>query len=269
MASEEGRILGTPAYMSPEQASGLPVDKRTDIWAFGCVFYELLTGKRAFRGETVQDTIVAVLEREPEKEALPAAAPARIRDLLWRCLQKDIQRRLRDIGDARIEIEAVTSLASVKSRLWWRRTALGIVAATVLASLIAIAAVRLLNPSEKVIPAQQYVPLTNFADSVSSPALSPDGHMLVFKRGTDTFGGAGQIYVKLLPDGQPVQLTHDELNKMSPVFSPDGSRVAYTVAGRWPWDIWTVPVLGGAPERMLPNASGLTWIDPQHVMFRR
>ncbi len=267
MLSEEGRILGTPAYMSPEQARGKPVDKRTDIWAFGCVFYELLTGKRAFRGETVQDTIVAVLEREPEKEALPAATPGRIRDLLWRCLQKDIQRRLRDIGDARIEIEAVTSLASVKSRLWWRRKALGIVAATVLASLIAIAAVRLLSPSEKVIPAQQYIQLTSFADSVSSPALSPDGHMLVFKRGTDTFDGAGQIYVKLLPDGQPVQLTHDELHKMSPVFSPDGSRVAYTVSGRWPWDIWTVPVLGGAPERMLPNASGLTWIDPQHVMF--
>src|SRR5216683_2369798 len=102
MGTEEGRILGTPAYMSPDQARGKPVDKRTDIWAFGCVLYELLTGKEAFRGETVSDTIAAVLGREPDWRALPSATPAKIRNLLQRCLQKDSQRRQRDIGDARI-----------------------------------------------------------------------------------------------------------------------------------------------------------------------
>src|SRR6202158_928056 len=102
MGTEEGRILGTPAYMSPEQARGKPVDKRTDIWAFGCVLYELLTGKVAFRGETISDTLAAVLEREPDLQALPRATPAKIRDLLRRSLQKDCQDRLRDIGDARI-----------------------------------------------------------------------------------------------------------------------------------------------------------------------
>ena len=94
MADEEGRILGTPAYMSPEQARGKAVDKRTDIWAFGCVLYKLLTGRQAFSGDTLSDMIVSILEREPDWQALPASTPARIRDLLRRCLQKDPQRRL-------------------------------------------------------------------------------------------------------------------------------------------------------------------------------
>ena len=104
MASEEGRILGTPAYMSPEQARGKPVDKRTDIWAFGCVLYELLAGQRAFRAETVSDTLAKILEREPDWEVLPTTTPAKVQDLLHRCLEKDVNRRLRDIGDARIEL---------------------------------------------------------------------------------------------------------------------------------------------------------------------
>jgi serine/threonine protein kinase len=109
MGTEEGKILGTPAYMSPEQARGKPVDKRADIWAFGCVLYELLSGRSPFRGETVTDTIAAVLEREPDWQALPTPTPAKIRDLLRRCLQKDKSLRLRDAGDARIEIqEALT-----------------------------------------------------------------------------------------------------------------------------------------------------------------
>jgi len=104
MGTEEGRVLGTPTYMSPEQARGKPVDKRTDIWAFGCVLYELLSGRRAFQADTVSDTLVKVLEREPDWKALPAATPARVRDLLQRCLEKDVNRRLRDIGDGRIEV---------------------------------------------------------------------------------------------------------------------------------------------------------------------
>ena len=107
MATQEGRILGTPAYMSPEQARGKLVDKRTDVWAFGCLLYELLTARRAFPGETLPDTIVAVLEKEPSWQALPPTVPVQIRELLRRCLQKDPQRRLRDLGDARIEIAEV------------------------------------------------------------------------------------------------------------------------------------------------------------------
>jgi eukaryotic-like serine/threonine-protein kinase len=115
MGTEEGGILGTPAYMSPEQARGKPVDKRTDIWAFGCVLYELLTGKRAFRGATLPDTIAAVLEHEPDLQVLPASTPARVRGLLLRCLQKDPQRRLRDLGDARIEIDDLLATLTRRS----------------------------------------------------------------------------------------------------------------------------------------------------------
>ena len=100
-----GAILGTAAYMSPEQARGQPVDKRADIWAFGCVLYEMLTGRLAFPGQTVSDVIAAILEREPDWSALPSATPPAVRDLLRRCLEKDPRRRLRDIGDAQRELE--------------------------------------------------------------------------------------------------------------------------------------------------------------------
>jgi serine/threonine protein kinase len=101
----QGVILGTAAYMSPEQARGKVVDKRTDIWAFGCVLYELLTGQQAFQGDTVTEILAAVLRGEPEWTALPATTPTKVRDLLRRCLQKDKMLRLRDAGDASIEIQ--------------------------------------------------------------------------------------------------------------------------------------------------------------------
>ena len=103
--TREGMILGTAAYMSPEQARGKPVDKRTDIWAFGCVLYEMLTGRAAFARETVSDTIAAILERDPDWTALPVATPASARRLLRRCFERDPKTRLRDIGDARVELD--------------------------------------------------------------------------------------------------------------------------------------------------------------------
>ena len=106
-------ILGTAAYMSPEQARGKPVDKRTDLWAFGCVLYEMLTGRPAFARDTVSDTIAGILERDPDWQALPAATPPSVTRLLQRCLDKDPKRRLHDIADARIEIEDALSGASL------------------------------------------------------------------------------------------------------------------------------------------------------------
>ena len=103
--TQEGTILGTAAYMSPEQARGQAVDKRTDIWAFGCVLYEMLTGRVAFPGETVSDTIAAILGREPDWAALPATTPPMVARLLQRGLEKDPKRRLRDIADARAELD--------------------------------------------------------------------------------------------------------------------------------------------------------------------
>src|SRR5262249_47682235 len=100
-----GAIVGTAAYMSPEQAKGKPVDKRTDIWAFGCVLFEMLTGCRAFGGDDVTDIIVAVMTKEPDWAVLPATTPPRLFDLLKRCFKKDPRERLRDIGDARVELQ--------------------------------------------------------------------------------------------------------------------------------------------------------------------
>jgi DNA-binding winged helix-turn-helix (wHTH) protein/Tol biopolymer transport system component len=117
----------------------------------------------------------------------------------------------------------------------------------------------------------EYTQITNFTDSVVAPSLSPDGRMVTFKRGEDAFFSTGQVYVKLLPNGEPVQLTTDGNRKYAPVFAPDGARIAYTYFnvshGSFAWDTWMVPVLGGQPKQLLPNASGLTWISNQQVLF--
>ena len=258
--SVAGQIVGTPGYMSPEQARGQGVDKRTDIWAFGCLLYELLAGKPAFAGETLADSIAAVLEREPDWHALPAKLPAKIRGLLRQCLQKDPGRRLPDIADARRAIEEAQ-----RGGNRWRVAAVAAAAVTMLV----IGAALWLRDRARPADRSEWVQLTHFPDSVSQPALSPDGRMLAFVRGYDTTIGAGEVYVKILPDGEPVQLTHDDVLKMSPTFSPDGSRIAYTTLDpqKFHWDTWVVPTLGGQPQPLLRNASGLVWTGPQQVLF--
>src|SRR5262249_47193806 len=114
-----------------------------------------------------------------------------------------------------------------------------------------------------------WIPLTHYSDSAVSPALSPDGRMLTFIRGRQTFFTPGEIYVKMLPDGEPVHMAHDPRPTIGPAFSPDGSRIAYGTVERrvFGWDTWVAPVLGGEPKLMLPNATGLTWLSPQRVLF--
>ena len=187
VATEEGRILGTAAYMSPEQARGKPVDKRTDIWAFGCVLYELLTRKEAFRGETVSDTIAAVLEREPDWHVLPSATPAKIRDLLRRCLQKDLQRRLRDIGDARIEIEETLAAPTIaepsapaKDTSVRGRRAASWGAAFVLLAGISIGFVSL---SRRTAEPPVYHQVTFRRGTIRSARFAPDGKTIIYSGG--------------------------------------------------------------------------------------
>jgi serine/threonine protein kinase/Tol biopolymer transport system component len=256
--SVAGHLVGTPAYMSPEQARGEPVDKRTDIWSFGCLLYELLTGERVFRADTLQETIAAVLEREPDWQRLPASTPASVRQLLRRCLRKDANQRLTAIAEARDIIEQA-------QHRWNRWRIAGVCAlALMVVTVGALWLQRPLRPTDS----SQWVQLTKFTDAISQPALSSDGRMVAFIRGESTFYGPGQIYVKILPDGIPVQLTHDNLDKMSPVFSSDDTRIAYTtVDPDFQWDTWTVPVLGGEPQLMLKNASGLVWTGPGQMMF--
>jgi len=276
-----GVALGTVAYMSPEQARAEELDARTDLFSFGAVLYEMATGQQAFSGNTAAAIFGAILHEAPTPPlSLRPDLPPKLEEIIHKALEKDRDVRYQHASEMRADLKRLRrdtegrlsagrvkaageepGVATARSRRVPLLLGIGVVAIVLLLAGLFVyrsQQARLAAPSE-------WVQLTNFTDSATSPALSPDGRMLAFIRGPDTFFGPGEIYVKMLPQGQPVQLTHDGLAKMSPVFSPDGSRIAYTVAP--PFDTWEVPVLGGEPRRWLPNASGLTWIDGQHLLF--
>jgi YD repeat-containing protein len=180
------------------------------------------------------------------------------------------QQRYQGASEARAALEAIrpdaVNAPAAHLRLSWVAVSVGAIALILLAA-VAVAWLRFKRSALPPASQQSLIQLTDFADSAVSPALSPDGRILTFIRGPDTFMSTGQIYAKLLPDGEPVQLTHDALEKMSPQFSPDGSTVAYTVFALKEFNTWIVPVLGGEPRLMFPNTEGLTWIDSGHFLF--
>ena len=253
-----GIVMGTIAYMSPEQASGKALDARSDIFSFGVVLYELLAKRRPFRGATDLEVLQTIIHGRPEP--LPEEIPAALRIVVNRALEKDPAERYQTMHDLVVDLRRLLrqpSLPMSRTSPQWRWVALGAAAVVLIGGSWA-----LIRVQQRAVPTTpQYVQLTNL-DSATQPTLSPDGRMMAFVRGTSTFMSDGQIYVKLLPDGDPVQLTHDDLPKMAPRFSPDGSRIAYSTLGLSGWDVWTVPVLGGQePTRLLSNAEGLTWIE--------
>jgi Tol biopolymer transport system component len=266
-----GTTVGTVAYMSPEQARGETLDTRTDLFSFGVVLYEMATGVLPFTGNTDAVVFDAILNATPAPiRTLNPRAPADLEGIVTKALQKDRKLRCQTAAELRTDLKRLQSdrgsgerdkAAATPSR-GGRAMALGAIAAVAVAG--AVAAVVWMRPAATPAARSEWIQITNLPDSVTQPSLSADGKMLTFVRGPSTFVGRGEIYVKLLPDGDPEPLTRDGLSKMSPVFSPDGSRIAYTVGG---WDTWVVPVGGGAPRRWLPNASGLTWIDKGRVLF--
>jgi len=266
-----GLIVGTVPYMSPEQAAGKSVDFRSDIFSFGVVLYEALTGSRPFSGANDRELLQAIIHDPPAP--LVRDLPPLLRTAVEKVLEKnpaeryqsarelvvDLRRLLRKSGDE------TAPLHLPPSRGRWR-TGLLFAAAAILA--IGVAVAYFLTRASSSETRVQWTELTNFSDSVTNPSLSADGHILTFIRGPSTFFGPGDVYVKLLPDGEPAPLTHDHFAKMSPVITPDGSRVAYTqLNDNFDWFTFVVPLLGGEPSRLLPNAAGLSWIGPHTVLF--
>jgi serine/threonine protein kinase/Tol biopolymer transport system component len=252
-------ILGTLPYMSPEQAEGRPVDARSDLFSFGCTFYEMMTGRRAFPGATAFEILTRV--RQVALPDLGPEIPRSCRTVIRACLQKDPARRIQTARDLAGKLRSIEQHLAGNYQ-WWR------VAAIVILPLLAVIAFLALRSRDRIPGRDEWVQLTRLPDSAAQPALSPDGRQVAFIRGPSTFAGTGQIYVKTLPDGEARQLTHDPTQKMSPVFSPDGSEIAYSTADHENhWDTWILPTSGGEPHRWLQNASGLVWFGNHNLLF--
>ncbi len=286
-------ILGTAAYMSPEQARGKAVDKRTDVWAFGCVLYEMLTGKRAFEGETVTDVLAAVLTREPDWSALRAPVSSKVRELLRRCLQRDQKQRLRDIGDARIVLEEEIGVgpSSAGHSTFEEKTALpgptagrsdvtrlergskkflSVYFAWVLAAACAAAAGALAlrarapqAPAASGLTASLLSPEGWSFDSLSGPpVLSPDGTRLAF---VVTDGRLkSQLCVRSLASGESQVLPNTETAR-NPFWSPDGRTIAFF--GQT--GLVVVPASGGAVEFVGASGPGRggTWGPDGTILY--
>jgi eukaryotic-like serine/threonine-protein kinase len=262
----ERAILGTPAYMSPEQARGKSLDKRTDIWSFGCVLFEMLTGRTAFGGETVSDTIARVLERDVEWDALPPSAPVPVHNLLRRCLQKEPNRRLRDVGDARIEIdEALTASvapaadASVPAgRTLRRRQLLLGVAALGLAIAATLMAVFIVQNS-RAGSQPTFRQLTFRHGSLRGARLAADGQTVAYSAGwIDT---QPQVYVIRAesPQSGSIGLANSGVFSLS-----SKGELAIALGCRLNWGECTgtlahVPITGGTPRELVKDVNVADW----------
>ena len=230
-------MLGTAAYMSPEQVKGRPADKRSDVWAFGGVLYEMLTGQRAFKGDDMADTLAAVLRQNVDMTALPDGTPVAVRRLIARCLDRDVKRRLRDIGEARIALENSSSAADedvtprtvpAPARPLWRRAAPIVLAALAGGAAAGIAVWTLNNkPAPAAAVTRLPLPLPSgdrFATAMPRHviALSPDGRVIVY-------ASNNRLYRRSMSEleARPIPGTEDREGALSPVFSPDGRELLF------------------------------------------
>jgi eukaryotic-like serine/threonine-protein kinase len=287
-----GMLLGTAAYMAPEQARGKPADRRSDVWAFGCVLFEMLAGKRPFTGEEVADTLAAILRAEPAWDDLPPETPSAIRRLLRRCLAKDPRDRLHSVADARLEIADALAARPDELRpaarlaVKRRHAMLPIIGATAVAAAIAGAAVWNLKPVPSTNAVTRTLLAVNAFDqrpwSATAPvnlglrpnrtafALSPDGSMLVFRGFSGNTDIGWQLYVRSLESLEATAVPGTS-GASNPVFSPDGASIAYSVEG----EIRRLPIRGNATAATsvarVPTADrrviGLSWGDGDFIVF--
>lgn len=284
--TRDGLIMGTAAYMSPEQARGLMIDKRTDIWAFGCVMYEMLTGHAAFARETISDTIAAILERVPEWSALPGDTPASLRRLLQRCLEKNPKRRIRDIGDIQLELEDIATArravfpfptrdgtgliysanpTSVDLALWWRpldraeptRLTTGVgeyaeasMTADGRAMVSTLVQFRQRLTAFPMSAGARSSPrhITDGSTGDVDPALSPEGDQLVF---SSARSGFQNLWTARLDGTMGRALTSGNAFDERPAFSPDGRQLAFVSDRDGARGIWIMSAEGGVPEPLV------------------
>ena len=261
-ATRHGAVVGTPSYMSPEQARGEAVDKRADIWAFGCVLFEMLTGRPTFEGTTTDETLAAVLEREPDWRALPDSTPAGIRRLLARCLERSLKRRLRDIGDARLELEEPDEPQRIEPRSDRSRALPWILAgAGVLFSVVSTVFWLRAEATPEQVQFAVDVPVGHALTGV--PVPSPDGtRLLLLLRSS---AGETSLWIRAIESASLERIPGTE-NAAQPFWSPDGQSVGFAAEGM----LKRTTLAGDAVQHITqldPNLLGASWSRDDIIVF--
>jgi Tol biopolymer transport system component/serine/threonine protein kinase len=272
-ATLEGVILGTAAYMSPEQAKGKKVDRRADIWAFGVVLWEMLSGAKLFAAETASETLAAVLKDDPDWESLPAETPRRLVELLRRCLQRDPRRRLHDIADGRLDLEDLLSPGADEAEeaappsggpMRWR-VAGGVTAGLAAGLLISALWWSARGKSPAPVPILSFRPVTQFSGLEVQPTLSPDGRFVAYASDSD---GDWDIYLMRTSGGNPINLTAGSgETDMQPAFSPDGEKIAFR-SERSGGGIFVMGATGESVVRVTDHGFNPAWTpDGSELVF--
>jgi Tol biopolymer transport system component len=258
-ATSPGMLLGTAAYMSPEQARGRSVDRRADVWAFGCVLYEMLTGRAIFDAGSVPEILSAIFSREPDWSALPAGTPSSVRRLLRRCLVRDPRQRLRSLGDAILDLETDSAVDAIV-RPAPHGSLAGRVAWLAAGAALGVGALIVWTSTRAAVPASSpNVLLERVTDAIGheeSPAVSPDGKTIAW---VSRVSGRQQIWVRLLAGGADLQLTKADADHTHPRWTPDSSALIYFTSGATagdPGTLWEIPALGGTARPLMRASSG-------------